>query len=106
MLNLVALKALPWRWIAIGLLVAALVVQTLRLDTSQERVKRVKAEHAALVDRMKAEAKRQRETTKANVERAREGMKQVEGPAKQVETAPLGPREKCETPAEIMGADL
>ena len=106
MLNLVTLKALPWKLIGLGLLVVALLVQTLRLDSAQERLKRERAEHASLVKFLKSEVARQRRVTTGTVERAREGMKQVEAPAKRVETAPLGPREKCETPREIMGADL
>ena len=89
-----------WKLIGIGLLIAALVVQSLRLDAAQERVKRYQAE----ISKLEAEAKRQKTVTKANVERAREGMKQVEAPARRVETAPLPGG--CRSPIEILEADL
>lgn len=104
MLNLVALKALPWRLLAGAALVIALAFALLRLDAMGEKLKRERAEHAALVDRLKAEAARQKQVTSSNVSKAREGMKQVEPIAKRIETAPLPGN--CQTPREILGADL
>lgn len=104
MLQLAALKALPLKWIGLAILVAALVVQTLRLDAAQERAKRYKAEIAEMKDRAKAEANRQKQVTADNIAKTRDRIVKVEVPAKRVENAPLPGN--CQTPREILEADL
>lgn len=93
-----------WKLIIGGLLVLALVVQTLRLDASQERAERYKAQGKALqsqLDDLAAKSKAQQADTAKRIDRI---VKRDDSEARKVETAPLEPG--CKTPRAILEADL
>lgn len=98
-----ALTALRhWKLVAVALLVAALAIQTLRIDSLKGKLELCQEKQRQIVEK----GEQQKGVTKGTVKRAQDGMKQVEKPAQRVEQAPLHPRELCQTPREILEADL
>lgn len=103
-----ALTALKhWRLIGLGLLCLALAVQTVRLGHRSNQLEREKIANNELRAELKSisdKKNEQRETTKGNVEKAETLRDKAEGEAEKIERAPTAPN--CETPQEIMGADI
>lgn len=107
MLQLIAAKAalsrLPWKLIIGGLLVAAILVQTLRLSYAERRAERLQFtvnELRAVI----AEADKKSRQSQKEVARRIEVIKQDSPAARRVESAPLPGN--CATPREILEAPL
>ena len=96
-----------WKLLGLGLILLALAVQTLRLDSAQERAKRFKAERdaarAELVAISTAKDEQKTETGR-NIEKARSGESDARRVSDRIRNAPVSG--KCETPKEILQADL
>lgn len=103
-------------WLA-TILLALLVVQTVRIegigiwplkipglqdkyDTAIAKLVEARAE----LERISTKKNEQRDTTKGNVKQAETLRDKAEGEAEKIERAPTA--KNCETPPEIMGADL
>lgn len=103
-----ALTALRhWKLVGIGLLALLLVVQTVRLSHRSNQLERAKIANNELRAELKAisDAKnKQAEITKGNIRKIGDERRKVEDIAKRIERAPTAPN--CETPPEIMGADI
>ncbi len=96
-----------WKLLGIGLLCLALAVQTVRLGAANNRADRIQInlnEARAELKRISTAKNEQREETGKRIEQADKGNRKADEIAKGIESAPLPGN--CETPGEIMGADL
>ena len=100
-------RALPWKLIGIGLLVALIAVQTLRLSYAERRADKLgfalNEARAALKDADLKSRQAQKETDRL-IEQARGRSKSADDKASRRERAPLEPG--CKTPRAIMELDI
>ena len=102
-----ALTRLPWKLIGLGLLIALLGIQTLRLSWAERRADRIQFElneaRQALKDADLAARKLQAETERL-IKLNRERQTQANDKAGRIERAPLPGN--CKTPREILESDI
>ena len=96
-----------WKLLGLGLILLALGVQTLRLNSAQDKAERFKAERnaarAELVAISTAKDEQKAETGR-NIEKARKTEFDAKRVSDRIRNAPvIG---KCETPKEILQADI
>ena len=96
-----------WRVGLFGLLLLALAVQTVRVSHERKRADRILVNLNEARAELKAisEAKnRQKAETSKRIEQADKGNRDADRVAREIEEAPVAPN--CETPPQVMGADL
>lgn len=96
-----------WKLLGLGALCLLLAVQTVRLGHRSNQLEREKIANNELRAELKSisdKKNEQRETTKGNVEKAEKGNREAEERAREIEQAPTP--ENCETPPEVLRADL
>jgi type II secretory pathway pseudopilin PulG len=96
-----------WKLAGLALLILALGVQTLRLGNAQDKAERFKAERnaarAELVAISTAKDEQKAETGR-NIVKARQSESDAKRVSDRIRNAPVSG--KCETPKEIMGAEI
>ncbi len=100
MLQLAALRALPWKLIGFCGLAMAMVLMFAALRMEQAQNVKLKAQLSKCADAKNE----QKPITKGNVTKAKEADKTAKRVSERINAAPTVPQ--CGTPPEIMGADL
>ena len=96
-----------WKLAALGLMLLALAIQTVRLGAANNRADRLKIANNELrgeLQRISAAKNEQIKRTGENIKQAETGRVKADDIAKKIERAPLPGN--CATPKEILGADL
>lgn len=100
-----ALSRVPWKLLALGVLLLAIAVQTIRLERSERRADKVQFElnEARTALREADLQSKAREQEVERIMRDRTRRDRAEGLAERIERAPLEPG--CKTPREILEMD-
>lgn len=95
-----AVKAVPWKWLGLGLLVLALAVQSFRLERSERRADALEYRNKELTNALDAADRKSREQQKATGRIIERVVRPDDSAARRIENAPLPP--DCKTPVEIL----
>jgi hypothetical protein len=96
-----------WKLIGLGFLALLLAVQTVRLGHAENKVDKLRIdlnEARAELKRISTKKNEQAERTGGNIKKAEAQRDKAKVEAEKIEQAPTAPN--CETPVEIMGADI
>jgi uncharacterized protein (DUF3084 family) len=96
-----------WKLIGLGILCLLLAVQSVRLGMANNRADGLQVrlnEARAELERISTAKNEQKAETSKRVDQADKGRKEADKVAEQIEAAPTAP--DCQTPSEILGADL